>query len=180
MIEEVREKSSTLAAIVESSGDAIISKSLDGFVLTWNHAAEEIFGYTSDEMIGRHITCLFPKDRLTEEEILLKKIRHHQPVNHYETQRITKEGDLIDVSVSMSPIENAEGELIGISKIACDITMQKQLHNMLLEEHARRRVTMDSIGDAVITTDKNRHVDYLNPVAEKMTGWQQGCFWISC
>ncbi|MFM9835462.1 MAG: EAL domain-containing protein [Methylophilaceae bacterium] len=171
MIMAVEEKSSNLASIVDSSEDAIISKSLDGFILNWNQGAEKIFGYSVEEIIGRHITALFPNDRLTEEQDFLGKIKSGQAVKNYLTQRITKSANLIDVSVSISSIVNAYGEMIGTSEIARDISEQRKLNNILDEEHAYIKVAMDSIGDSVITTDNNGNIMYLNPVAEKLTGW---------
>jgi diguanylate cyclase (GGDEF)-like protein/PAS domain S-box-containing protein len=172
MVNVVQEKSSKLASIVESSADAIIGKSLDGFILTWNQGAVNIFGYTADEIIGRHISVLFPNDQSTEEHEFLNKIKNRKSVKNYETQRITKNADLINVSVTLSAIENAYGEMIGISEIARDISAQQKLKNIIDEEHEYIKVTMDSIGDAVITTDKSGNLVYLNPVAEKLTGWR--------
>jgi diguanylate cyclase (GGDEF)-like protein/PAS domain S-box-containing protein len=172
MVIAVQEKSSNLASIVESSADAIISKSLEGFILTWNQGAEKLFGYTAKEIIGKHITTLFPDESLTEEEVYLNKIKKRESVKNYETQRVTKNAELINVSITLSAIENAYGEMIGISEIARDISEQQKLKNIIDEEHEYIKVTMDSIGDAVITTDKNGNLAYLNPMAEKLTGWR--------
>ena len=168
----IHEKSSNLASIVESSADAIISQSLDGIILTWNQGAEYIFGYTADEMVGLPISTLFPKENRSEELALLKKIKNREAVKNYETQRVSKNAELINVSVTLSAIENAYGEIIGISEIARDISEQQKLKNTIDEEHEYIKVTMDSSGDAVITTDKIGNVAYLNPVAEKLTGWR--------
>jgi len=164
-------KSNKLAAIVEGSEDAIISKSLDGTVTSWNKSAENLFGYTADEIIGKSITMLFPKNKVDEEIFLLKKIKNNQHIKHYQTERIKKDGQLMQLSVSLSPIKNAIGEIIGVTKVARDISLQKQLELTLAGEHERLRVTLDSIGDAVITTDKNGYVQYLNPIAQGLTGW---------
>jgi diguanylate cyclase len=167
-------KSEKLAAIVESSDDAIISKTLDGVVVSWNQGAEKLFGYSADEMIGKSITVLFPKDKLKEEVYFLNQLKNNLHIKHYETERFKKNGDTISVSVSLSPIKGEYGEIIGISKIARDISTKKNLQQKIATEHARLKVTMDSIGDAVITTDENAMILYLNPVAEKLTGWLIG------
>lgn len=167
----MQSKSTKLAAIIEDSDDAIISKSLDSIVTSWNKSAERIFGYTAEEIVGRPITRLFPKDRVDEEKFLIKKIKNNLRIKHYETERLDKAGKRIQISVSLSPIKNALGEIVGVSKIARDITQQKLLEKKLSNEHERLRVTMDSIGDAVITTDKKGYVQYLNPIAQALTGW---------
>jgi PAS domain S-box-containing protein len=115
-----------LAAIVASSEDAIISKSLDGLVTSWNRGAELTFGYTADEMVGQPITRLFPPDRLDEEATIVARIRQGETVKHFETVRRRKDGRLIDVSVTISPIRDAAGQVAGASKIARDITEQKR------------------------------------------------------
>lgn len=114
-------------AIVDSSEDAIISKDLSGIITSWNVASEQIFGWTADEAVGQHITLIIPKYLHHEEDMIIGKIRKGEPIKHYETIRQRKDGTLIDISVSVSPIKNNEGRIIGASKIARDITEQKQL-----------------------------------------------------
>jgi PAS domain S-box-containing protein len=116
-----------LAAIVESSDDAIVSKDLNGIVQTWNPAAERMLGYTAGEMIGRSIRCIIPPDRQGEEDEVLSRIRRGEGIDHYETVRMRKDGSLIDVSLSVSPIRAQDGRIIGASKIARDITEQKRV-----------------------------------------------------
>src|SRR5262245_57824814 len=116
-----------LAAIVESSDDAIVSKDLNGVIQSWNHGAEKMFGYTPEEAIGRSITILIPTERLPEETEVLNRIRSGRSVEHFETVRQRKDGTLIDISLTVSPIRNAKGEIVGASKIARDITAQKRL-----------------------------------------------------
>lgn len=120
------EQRAFLAAIVDSSNDAIISKTLDGKVTTWNRAAEELFGYSADEMIGTPVTRLFPEDRLHEEAQILDRIRAGHALEHYETVRIKKDGTLVDVSVTVSPVRDVNGNVIGASKTVRDITEKKQ------------------------------------------------------
>jgi PAS domain S-box-containing protein len=124
-----------LAAIVDSSDDAIISKNLRGIVTSWNRAAERIFGYTPDEMIGQSILRLLPLHRRSEEDEILSRLQRGERVDHFETIRQRKDGTLIDVSLTISPIRNAEGEVVGASKIARDITAQKAASRQLVEAH---------------------------------------------
>jgi PAS domain S-box-containing protein len=120
-----------LAAIVESSDDAIISKTLDGLIRTWNAGATRIFGYTADEVIGKSILILIPAGREHEEPSILQRLRRGERVDHFETVRRSKDGRLIDVSVTISPIRDSSGTIIGASKIARDITLQKRFENEL-------------------------------------------------
>jgi PAS domain S-box-containing protein len=121
--EEVHEAA---AAIIASSDDAIVTKNLNGIIRSWNKAAERLFGYTAEEAIGRHITLLIPLDRRSEEDTIIEQIRRGQRVDHYETVRQHKDGSLIDISLTISPIKNAQGRIIGASKIARDITERKR------------------------------------------------------
>ena len=120
------EQRAFLAAIVDSSNDAIISKTLDGKITSWNRAAEALFGYTAAEMIGTPVTRLFPEDRLAEEADILERVRAGYATEHYETIRVKKDGTPVDVSVTVSPIRDSGGTVIGASKTVRDITEQKQ------------------------------------------------------
>jgi PAS domain S-box-containing protein len=120
-----------LAAIVESSEDAIVSKNLDTTIRTWNRGAELTFGYTADEAIGRPITMLIPKERLAEEDEIFRRLRQGLRIEHFETVRRRKDGSLVDISLSVSPIRDSEGRLIGASKIARDITSRKRFEKEL-------------------------------------------------
>lgn len=171
LLNELNKQSRQYANIVETSSDAILSKTLDGIVLTWNAGAEKIFGYSLEEMLGQRVGKLFPEDRLHEEQMFIEKIKQQELVASFETERLTKSGERIHVSVSLSPIVDLQGHVIGVSTIARDITKQKKTEQAFLIEHERLKVTMDSIGDAVITTNQQGMIEYLNPVAEKMTGW---------
>jgi PAS domain S-box-containing protein len=115
-----------LATIVETSDDAIISKSLDGIITSWNKGAERIFGYLAEEVIGKSIMILIPPDRREDENLIIERVRAGQRIEHYETVRQRKHGSLIDISLTVSPIRNAEGRVIGASKIARDITERKR------------------------------------------------------
>jgi PAS domain S-box-containing protein len=160
-----------LAAIVESSDDAIISKDVSGIVTTWNKGAERIFGYSAEEMIGKPIATIAAPDRLDEMPRILQRIKQGERIDHYETIRKAKDGRLIPISLTVSPIHDEEGRVVGASKIARDITERIRIRAELAEERERLRVTLNSIGDAVISTDNAGHVSYLNPVAEQLTGW---------
>jgi PAS domain S-box-containing protein len=116
-----------LAAIVDSSADAIVSKDLNGIVQTWNRAAERLFGYTADEIVGRSITLIIPPERRAEEDTMLTRIRAGLSVEHFETVRQRKDGSRVEISLAVSPIRMPAGEIIGASKIARDITAQRQL-----------------------------------------------------
>jgi len=130
-MEEMRER---LAAIVDSSDDAIISKDLNGIITAWNHGAEKIFGYSSREAVGKPMLMLFPPDRVHEEPEILARIRHGESVNHYETVRIRKDRMRIDLSATISPIRDSSGAIVGASKIARDITERKRAEAALSEQ----------------------------------------------
>jgi PAS domain S-box-containing protein len=115
-----------IASIVESSDDAIIGKDLNGIITSWNKGAERIFGYVTEEVIGKPVTILMPLDRQAEEQGILERIRRGERVEHYETVRQRKHGSRVDISLTVSPIKNAKGKIIGASKIARDITERKR------------------------------------------------------
>jgi PAS domain S-box-containing protein len=131
-----------LAAIVDSSDDAIISKDLNGVVTSWNRGAEAIFGYRAEEMIGRPISILFPPDRIAEEDMILARLRRGEQVDHFETVRRRKDGRDIDVSLTISPVRDTSGRIVGVSKIARDITEKKRAETALrdLNESLEQRV----------------------------------------
>ena len=127
-----------LAAIIESSQDAIISKTLDGVIRTWNAAAERLFGYTAEEAVGRSITLIIPPDRLPEERDILAQIARGERIEHYETIRMAKDGRQIPISLTVSPIRDTEGRVIGASKIARDITERVEAVKALREADRRK------------------------------------------
>jgi PAS domain S-box-containing protein len=124
-IKQDEEKSAKLAAIIESSDDAIISKTLESVITSWNDSAQRMFGYTADEIIGETIYKLIPPDRQDEEPRILSRLKSGERVEHFETKRMTKHGSLLDVSLTISPIKDRQGKIIGLSKIARDITDRK-------------------------------------------------------
>src|SRR5918992_36933 len=115
-----------LAAIVESADDAIITKTLKGIITSWNKGAERIFGYSAEEAVGRPVTILIPEDHQDEEPAILARLRSGERIEHYETIRVRKDGSFINISLTVSPIIGPDGEIIGASKIARDITQQKR------------------------------------------------------
>jgi PAS domain S-box-containing protein len=139
--ERVERYSAQLHAIVESSEDAIISKTLDGIVQSWNRAAEQLYGYTAEEAIGKSISLVVPLDRQHEESNIIERIRQGLPTKHFETVRVRKDGKQIDVSLTVSPILNSRGEVVGASHIARDIGYRKEL-----EDQMRQAQKLESLG----------------------------------
>jgi PAS domain S-box-containing protein len=160
-----------LAAIVESSDDAIIAKDLNGVVQSCNPAAERLFGYTRQELVGQSVRILIPPDRQYEEDDILERIRGGGKIDHFETVRLTKDRKPIEISLTVSPVKDANGHIVGVSKIARDITVRKRTEAALAAQREWSRVTLASIGDGIIACDPDGRVTYLNPVAEALTGW---------
>lgn len=129
----VEDRMAHLAAIVDSSDDAIISKTLDGFITSWNGAAERILGYNAAEAIGHSITMLIPPDRLDEEPKIVERLKRGERVDHFETKRITRTGKIIDVSLTISPVKAGDGRIVGASKILRDITLQREAERIIRE-----------------------------------------------
>ena len=137
-----------LGAIVASSDDAIISKTLDGVVTSWNQAAERMFGWTEAEAVGQRITLIIPEERLSEEDDVLARLRRGERINHFETVRRTKDGRLLDVSLTVSPVRNAAGDVVGASKIARDISDRRafeRIRQVLLEREQEARAEAEAL-----------------------------------
>src|SRR5262245_20175542 len=131
-----------LAALVESSGDAIVTKDLEGIITSWNPGAEQVFGYTAEEIIGKSVTILIPPDRFDEEPGILERVRRGERIEHYDTVRRRKDGRLIDVSLTVSPMKGSDGKIVGASKIARDVTERKRLQEQqkLVVSEMRHRI----------------------------------------
>ena len=151
-----------LAAIVASSDDAIISKNLDGTIVTWNEGATRIFGYAPEEVIGKSITIVIPPDRLEEEPAILARLRAGQRVDHYQTVRVRKDGTLVDISLTISPVRNAAGDIVGASKIARDITQQKRAEESLRVSNERFRLMADSAPVLIWIADHTKARNWFN------------------
>src|SRR6202167_5399522 len=141
---QAEEITGLLAAIVASSDDAIISKNLDGVITSWNKSAERIFGYSPEEAIGQHITLIIPLERHGEESDILARVRRGERVDHFHTVRQRKDGSLLNVSLPISPVRDLSGRVIGASKVARDITAEKQAEQALRESEQRFRVITDA------------------------------------
>ena len=159
-----------LASIVESSDDAIVSKNLDGIVTSWNTGAERVFGYTAEEAIGQPITIVIPEDRQNEERDILNRIRRGERIDHFETIRRRKHGSLIVISLTVSPVKNAEGKIVGASKIARDITEQKrsqeQIATLAREAEHRSKNMLANVQAAVNLS----HADSSQGLKEAIEG----------
>lgn len=167
-LHQAEERCATLAAIVESSDDAIISKDLNGFVTSWNLAAERIFGYSAEEMLGVSITKLIPTDRAEEESHILTKVKMGERIAHYETKRLAKDHSLVDVALTISPIKNTSGNIIGVSKIARDISeaLKSNEKNFILS------AIINSTNDAIISKNLNGIITSWNPSAQRIFGYK--------
>ena len=164
-------ESSRLAAIVASSDDAIVSKTLDGVVTSWNTGATNIFGYDADEMIGQSITRIIPPELHDEEQQILMRLRRGDRLRHYETVRIAKDGRRIDVSLTVSPLVDKSGRVVGASKVARDITDAKSAERALREGAARMRALIETAVDGVILIDARGAVLIFNPACEELFGY---------
>jgi len=158
-----------LAAIVESSDDAIISKTLEGVVTSWNRGAQRIFGYSAEEVVGQHISLLMPPERVEDMRRILERVRRGERVDHYETKRRTKDGRIIDVSLTVSPVRDADGNIIGASKVARDITEQKRA--AVERKEAEFRNVLESAPDAIVITSDQGRIVRLNRQAEAIFGY---------
>ena len=156
-----------LAAIVTSSDDAIISKDLHGNIASWNPAAEEIFGYTAAEAVGKHISILIPPDHLDEEDFILGQVKQGNRVEHFETIRRHKDGKLINISVTVSPIKDQSGKIIGASKVARDKTKIKEAERLV----AYHGAIIESSDDAIISKNLNGVITSWNKSAERIFGY---------
>jgi PAS domain S-box-containing protein len=156
-----------LAAIIESSEDAIASKDLNGIITSWNKSAERLFGYTAEEIIGQPVTLIIPPELHGDEPIILRKIRSGERIEHFQTVRVHKSGRLVNVSLTISPIKDSKGNIVGAAKIVRDITRQKKLEEAAL----RLAAIVESSDDAIASKDLNGIITSWNRSAEKLFGY---------
>jgi PAS domain S-box-containing protein len=159
-----------LASIVETSDDAIISKNLDGVIQTWNGGAQRIFGYTAEEVVGKPVTILMPPERYDEEPGILERLRRGERIDHYQTVRRRKDGALLDVSLTVSPLRDKAGRVVAASKIARDITAQKRAEAALRDSERRLQDLLAAIPAAIYTTDAAGRITYYNEAAVAFAG----------
>lgn len=175
-IEQGVEKQALLAAIIDSSDDAIISKTLEGMITSWNQGAERIFGYKEAEVLGKHISLLIPKNRLSEEDMIISRIRSGQRIHHFQTLRLTKDGREVPISLTISPIKDNTGRVIGASKIARDITEQLQAQGAL-HNYAQRLELLLSVAKTISEKlDMQVILQKLTDITTKLTGAEYGAF----
>jgi PAS domain S-box-containing protein len=163
-----------LAAIIESSDDAIIGKDLQGIITSWNAGAEKMFGYTPSEMIGASIRRLIPLARQTEEAKILGQIKRGESVRHFETVRVRKDGSTVDVSVAVSAIKNRTGKIVGASKVVRDITERKNSEEAWRTSEARYRALFEYAADGIVIADPESYYIDANASACRMLGYTRG------
>jgi PAS domain S-box-containing protein len=151
-----------LAAVVESSHDAILTMTLEGTIMSWNKGAEHVFGYTAAEIVGRSILLLLPSDRVNEEPAILEQLKRGERIDHYETVRQRKDGTQVDIALTVSPIKDSSGRVAGVSKIARDVTKQRLAQEELRNSEQRFRDLADAMPQIVWTTKPDGTVDYRN------------------
>ena len=152
-----------LAAIVDSSDDAIISKNLSGVITSWNHAAEWMFGYPAEEAIGRHIILIIPPDRRDEETTILERLKRGERIDHFETIRMRKDGTLLDISLTISPVKDGSGRIIGASKVARDVTERKRAERALQDSEERFRAIVETTPECVKLVAADGTLLLMNP-----------------
>lgn len=167
---QAEESAKQLAAIVRSSNDAIIGKTVDGLVTSWNPGAEAIYGYSEEEMIGQPVSRIIPPDRLDEFQAFLVQLRQGEAIPHYETERVRKDGNRIPVSISISPLKDEEGKIIGASTIARDITERKQAEEEVRRAAQYARTLLEASLDPLVTIGKDGKIRDVNRATEHVTG----------
>jgi PAS domain S-box-containing protein len=157
-----------LAAIVDSSDDAIVSKTLDGIISSWNGAAERLFGYTASEAVGQHISLIIPANRRNEETVIIERIKKGERIEHFDTVRVRKDKTPLDISLTISPVRDASGKIVGASKIARDITQRKRIERELRESEERYRTLADALDTQV--QFRTRELERRNSELRELSG----------
>ena len=165
----VQDATGLLAAIVDSSDDAIISKNLDGTITSWNKGAQEMYGYTAEEAVGKNITLIIPLDRRDEETHILETLKRGERVEHFETVRVSKYGRPLDISLTISPVKDAAGRVVGASKVARDITERKRVEQAMTE----RAQLLDLSSDAIFVRDRDDRITFWNKSASELYGYSR-------
>lgn len=165
------ERDEELAAIVASSSDAIVGKTLDGIITSWNRGAEQLYGYTEAEVLGKSISILVPSEHLDDISAFLSQIRKGTSIERFETRRQRKDKSLIYVSLAISPVRGRDGNVVGASTVARDVTDRKQAEELLSQSQAQLKGIIDSAMDAVITVNQAQSIVMFNAAAEKMFGY---------
>ncbi|MDR3533874.1 MAG: PAS domain S-box protein [Rhodopila sp.] len=164
-------ENSRLAAIVTSSDDAIVGETLDGTVTDWNRGAETVFGYAAAEVIGKPLATLLPPGQENEAHEILERLKRGERIEHYETRRRRKDGEIIDVSLTVSPLFDTSGQLVGTSKVARDITVAKRAQITLREREAHLRSVLDTVPDAMVVIDSAGIMQSFSTTAERLFGY---------
>jgi two-component system, chemotaxis family, CheB/CheR fusion protein len=170
-LEQARARLAQLSAIVESSGDAIISSSLDGIITSWNNGAYRLYGYTEDEAIGRHLSFLSPPDQRVEIDDVFHNVREGRSVDRVETTRVRKDGTIVDVSVTFSPILDGSGKTAGVSAISRDITQLVRTRREVAEREERIRLLLDSTAEAIYGVDLSGICTFCNAACASLLGY---------
>ncbi len=160
-----------LASIIESSQDAIMDMTLDGVIVSWNRAAEQIYGYSLEEVKGRTATLLVPVDRMDETVRILSAIRRGNTVARMETVRIRKDKTLVPIALTAGPVHDASGQLVGVSTVSRDISVLRNAESALRESATKTAAILTTVVDGVITIDERGSIDSLNPAAERLFGY---------
>lgn len=170
-LKRAEHESSYLASIVESSEDAIIGKTLDGTIVSWNRAAERLYGYDAHEAIGQSIAILVPDDLFDDLPAILEKIRRGEVIEHFETERMRKDGAHVSVSLTVSPLKDAAGAVIGASSIARNITARKRAEEALRAADRQTRLILEAAAEGVYGTDAESNFTFVNPAATRILGY---------
>lgn len=169
--ERLAAETERMASIVRSSADVVVGKRLDGTITSWNNAATELYGWAADEVIGRHISIIVPEDRRAELEQIHRRVAEGQRVEAFLTKRVARDGRLLDMSLSASPIWSTSGHVVGVSAVARDVTVQLRMTEAVRESEARKAAILQSALDAIITIDDAGRVIEVNPATTTTFGW---------